>query len=319
MYRLLLFFFIVNSFTYAQEFSSIRAKVTSYKGVRSVEKLANYIKEDFKTEENRVKALYSWLTNNVRYDLKEFYNPNREKVTTFSYQTLEERDKKIEAINNKIVNETILKRRAVCEGYARTLAKVCSLLNIKNEIITGYVRTSINVINKPIAQPNHAWNAVKINNKWIYIDATWGAGAEFNGKWIKKFSSYYYDIPKRSYFKTHLPDETVWKLKVGRIDKETFYKQPIYSNSFLNSNIELNNLQDGVLHINKKSEIQIKLINLNEEEVLIGFLGFPQAYKPEFSKSTLNNETVINIRPPGKTEQCFLLINREVAAQFLIK
>ncbi len=315
-YLFLLFIFISSSFLQAQDFSKIKMKTDTYKTVLTAERLSEIIERDFPDKEDQVKAIYAWLTKNIRYDLKEFYNPNRKKITTFRYQTIQEREEKIKQINDKIVRETLFKKRAVCEGFARTFAKVCSFLNIENELIEGYVRTSLNTIGKPVYQPNHAWNAVKLNDTWIYIDATWGAGSENNGKWFRKFNTYYYNIPKDNYFKTHLPDKSIWKLRVGRISKEQFYKQPIFSNDFLKLDVELVMPKEGILHKNEKGIVSFTLKNMQDKEILFGFLGSSIAIKPTIN--TKNNKTTVSIIPPKNSRECFLLIDRKVAMQFLI-
>ncbi|AUC15946.1 hypothetical protein BTO06_12640 [Tenacibaculum sp. SZ-18] len=301
----------------AQDFSSINSKIKTYPGLITADKLAQNIKQDFKDKEEQVKAIYSWLTANIRYDLEEFYNPNRETKVSFSYQTLEERDRKLKAIKDEMVNETLSTRKAVCEGYAQTFSKVCTLLDIENEVIEGYIRSSSNRIGRPLRSPNHSWNAVKLNGKWIYIDATWGAGSEYNGRWIRKFNSYYYNIPKEKYFKTHLPEKSIWKLRVGRIDKEEFYNQPVYSHTFLKSNVELSSPSSGILNRKRNGSVTVELQNATDKEILVGFLGSTRAVKPNTTNKGGN--TIVSIMPPPGAKALFLLIDREVAIEFLIQ
>ncbi|MFY7669816.1 transglutaminase domain-containing protein [Tenacibaculum sp. MEBiC06402] len=302
---------------FSQDFSAINLKIKEYPKLLSAEELANYIREDFSSKESKVKALYSWLTENIRYDLEEFYNPNRVTKMTFRYQTLEERDRKLRALHDEIVDETLSSRKAVCEGYARTFAKVCTLLNIENEVIEGYVRSSSNRIGKPLQSPNHSWNAVKLNGNWIYIDATWGAGSEYNGRWIRKFNPYYYNIPKDKYFKTHLPEKSIWKLRVGRIEKEEYYNQPIYSHEFLKSNVELSSPSSGILNRKSDGSVLMELQNATDKEILVGFLGSTRAVKPKTTNK--GEKTIVSIVPPPGAKALFLLINREVALEFLIQ
>ncbi|WP_157730243.1 transglutaminase domain-containing protein [Tenacibaculum jejuense] len=300
----------------AQDFSGIKQITDGYSGLITVEKLAKNINRDFNTDEDKTKALYAWLTKNVRYDLKEFYNPNRQTKTSFRYRTEEEKQQKIKAINEKIVRKTLRTRKAVCEGYARTFAEVCSLLNIENEVVAGHVRNSAQEIGNSSLSANHAWNAVKLNGKWIYIDATWGAGAETNGRWIRRFNPYYYNIPKKKYFKTHFPEKSIWRLRVGRITKEQYYNQPVFSNDFLKTNVTLKSPNAGILKRGKGNVVTIKLGNAKQREFFVGFLGSSRAVKPEkvVSKST----TTVRFVPPPGTKQCFLLMDREVAIEFLI-
>ncbi|CAL2075607.1 transglutaminase domain-containing protein [Tenacibaculum sp. 190524A05c] len=315
--RIIIFTFFISLISFSQDFSEINSKTEKYPKLLTAEILADNIKKDFSKKEDQIKALYSWLTANIRYDLEEFYNPNRETKVTFRYQSLEERDQKIKAIKDKTVRETLSSRKAVCEGYAQTFSKVCTLLDIENEVVEGYVRSSSNRIGRPLQGPNHSWNAVKLNNKWIYIDATWGAGSEYNGRWIRKFNSYYYNIPKSKYFLTHLPEDSLWKLRVGRIEKEDFYNQPIYSHQFLKSDITLVSPETGILSRNTQGAVKLELKNAADKEVLVGFLGSTRAVKP----TTVNKEgkTIVSIIPPLRARALFLLIDREVAIEFLVQ
>lgn len=312
-----LFFFLISISIFAQDFSSIKTKTDTYSGLLTAEKLAQNIKRDFTNNEDKVKAAFCWITKNIRYDLEEFYNPNRKQQYSFRYRTIEERDQKLQKLKDDLVNTTLSTRKGVCEGYAQTFSKVCTLLNIENEVIEGYIRQSANAINNPLSQPNHSWNAVKIDNQWIFIDATWAAGYEMNGKWIRKLNPYYYNIPAKNYFKTHLPEKSIWRLRVGNIEKEDFYSQPIYNPLFLNSTVELISPTTGVVSKNNSGSIVIKLKNVQPSQfILVGFLGNPMAQKP--TTSTQDGITSVSIAPPKGARQLFLLIDTKVVLEFLI-
>lgn len=315
--RVLIFTLFLSFIGFAQDFSEINLKIKAYPKSLTAEQLAKKISKDFSNKEVQTQAVYSWLTANIRYDLEEFYNPNRATKVSFQYQTLEERDRKLKAIKDEIVDETMTSRKAVCEGYAQTFSKVCTLLHIENEVIEGYVRASSNRIGRPLEGPNHSWNAVKLNGKWIYVDATWGAGSENNGRWIRKFNSYYYNIPKDKYFKTHLPEKSIWRLRVGRMEKEEYYNQPIYSHEFLKSDVKLVTPTSGILSKKSNGSVQMELKNATDKEILVGFLGSTMAVKP--SIEIKGNTTKVTIIPPNGAKALFLLIDREVAIEFLVQ
>lgn len=313
-----IFFFFSSALIFAQDFSSIKLKTDKYSGLLTAEKLAKKIDLDFSSKEDKVKAIFCWITKNIRYDLKEFYNPNRVKRTSFRYRTLEERDKKLQEIKDNLVRKTLQSRKGVCEGYAQTFSKVCNLLAIENSVIKGYIRQSAININNPHSSPNHSWNAVKIDTKWIFIDATWAAGYEVNGKWLRKMNSYYYDIPKEKYFKTHLPEKSIWRLRIGRMEKEEFYNQPIYNHRFLKSDIDLITPKTGIIHKNKNGKVVFKLKNIKDDQLIhIGFLGNSMAQKPDVI--TKKGVTTVSIIPPKGARQLFLLIDKEVVLEFLIQ
>lgn len=315
----LLFFFLLISFSvFAQDFSKVDATVKTYPKFISAEKLASKISTDFSSDSEKVRAIYTWLTLNIRYDLNELYNPTQPQTISFSYSTEEERQQKLKAIKAKIVTETLIQRKAVCEGYAQTFSKVCNILKIENEIISGYVRNTSQEIGRIANRTNHAWNAVKLNGKWKYFDATWGAGYEMNGRWQRAFNDYYFDIPKEKLFLSHYPDETLWQLRVKRMTKKDFYNQPIYGHTFLKSNIELVSPTSGFVKKDKNGLVEIQLKNLaKNQRVYVGFDTSNYAKRP--ITSLKEKVTSIKINPPKGAKQLFVTLNNDVVLEFLIQ
>lgn len=316
MKRLLFLFFLVTTIVSAQDFSLIEEKVNSYPKFNEVERLAQQIASDFKTEEQQVQAAFYWLAHNIQYDLDAYYRPKNKRIS-FRYRNEQEKFEKLQAIKDDIVTKTLVTRKAICEGYAQTFAKICSILEIENEVIKGYIRNSSNDIAKPKTNSNHAWNAVKLNDHWIYIDATWAAGFVINNKWQPFFNTYYYNIPKEKYFRTHFPEKTLWQLRVGRINKTDFYNQPIYTAPFLQSKLELVAPLKGILDKNATIELKIKNIHPNQS-VFLGYSGYRYAVKPD-KISTKNNSTTITTTPLENSKQLFLIIDKEVMLEFLIE
>lgn len=62
----------------------------------------------------------------------------------------------------------LYKGRTVCNGYALILYKLLNEMDIPCKFVTGYVDGSPKKL--------HAWNIVKIKNKWYHIDCTWDDG-----------------------------------------------------------------------------------------------------------------------------------------------
>lgn len=317
MKQILVFFFLITISVTAQDFSIIDAKVKSYPKLISAENLANLIATDFNSDTEKVRATYVWLTQNIRYDLAEYYNPTRTSYS-FSYSSEDEKQQKITTLNNQIVSETLSTRKAVCEGYARVFAKICTLLTIENEFIKGHIRNSPNEIGKPIYNPNHAWNAVKINGKWKYFDSTWGAGHEENGKWKRNFTNYFFDIPKEKLLLTHFPEETLWQLRAKRMNKTDFYNQPIYNHNFLDSNLILASPSNGIIKKDEEGFIEFKIKNLkNTQKIFVGFKENRYAQKPMVNFN--NSIGYIKILPPNLSKEAYLIIDGNVVLEFIIE
>ncbi|MDX8553172.1 transglutaminase [Tenacibaculum sp. 1B UA] len=316
MKQLLFLFFLATTIVSAQDFSLIEEKVNSYPKFSKVENLAQQIASDFKTKEQQVQAAFYWLAHNIQYDLDAYYHPKNKRIS-FRYRNEQEKLEKLQAIKDGIVNETLLTRKAVCEGYAQTFAKICSMLQIENEVIKGYIRNSSNDIANPKTNSNHAWNAVKLNNKWVYVDVTWASGVVNNNRWQPLFNPYYYNIPEEKYFKTHFPEKKLWQLRIGRMDKKDFYNQPIYDAAFLKSDLELITPSKGIL--DRNSTIELKIQNLRpNQSVSFGYSGYRYAVKPD-KVLTKNNITTITTTHLEKSKQLFLIIDKEVMLEFLIQ
>ncbi|GEM_PF-3856145 len=57
--------------------------------------------------------------------------------------------------------------KAICSGYAGTLAYLLDCVNVKNFQVTAFVNTADK------DQSLHIWNAVYIDGKWLHVDPTW--------------------------------------------------------------------------------------------------------------------------------------------------
>lgn len=311
---LIILFFSLSSFS--QNFEKVDAIVINYPRFSNVEDLANQIEKDFSSDADKSRAAFFWLAKNIRYNLREFYNPRKRKYT-FSYKSEEEKTEKIQAHKDDLVAETFRNQTGVCEEYAQSFKKICDVLNIEAEVLKGNVRTSIDEIGKIPATTNHAWNAVKIDEKWIILDATWAAGYENNGKWIHNFNDYFYDIPLNKICKTHYPEDKIWVIRFGRMSPQEFYNQPIYSNSFLTLKADLISPETGFINLKTSEDIVLKFKNLDKNLLVFYTLkGMTNPLKPIIT--TEKNITILTIKNPKATTDLVLFINKKDALQFRI-
>jgi hypothetical protein len=56
---------------------------------------------------------------------------------------------------------TLIKKKALCEGYAKTFSYLCNLAGIENCLVSG-------VVTLP-----HMWNMVKLDDNWYHVDVTY--------------------------------------------------------------------------------------------------------------------------------------------------
>ena len=313
----LLFFLLFSIATQSQSFKYVDNVVAQYPRFSKVEQLVSKIKKDFFSDEDKVKATFYWLANNIRYNLKEYYNPTQRSYN-FRYSTEIEKQQKLQAIKDKIVADTFRRKSGVCEDYAQSFKKICDLLNIEAAVIKGNVRTDSNEIGKIANTTNHAWNAVKVNGDWIILDATWSAGYEYNGKWIRKFNNYFFNMPKQKMFKTHYPDNNLWVLRFGRMSIQEFYNQPIYSQTFLSLQAELIAPKTGIINLKSSENITLKFKNLDTTSLIFyNYKGHKYAQKPTIQ--TANGITTLTLKNPNRNADLVLYINKEDALHFKVR
>ncbi|CAM1347580.1 transglutaminase domain-containing protein [Tenacibaculum halocynthiae] len=312
MRKLFLYLILLISFNVtSQNFKEINEKLKKYPKQITAKRLAKKVAKDFSSKEGQAKAVFYWVSNNIKYNLSAYQNQSQKRIG-FSYKNEEDRLQKIQAIKDSIVAKTLKTNKGVCEGYAQTLAKVFSYLGFENEVIKGYVRNSIYDIGEKLNVPNHAWNVVKINNKWVLMDATWASGAVINGRWQPNFNEYFFNFPKKHYLKTHYPKDKKWLFGM-KFSKKEFYDQPIYSSDFLKTNLELLGPLKGI--IKTKNTVLLKVKNLSSfQTVLCGLSSYRFAKKPSLIYK--NDVGYIKITPTKNCNKLFLVVDGKIYIEY---
>lgn len=115
----------------------------------------------YKTEFEKVTAVYEWITNNIEYDWDGY-------------------DRK----SNKIASASgaLREHKAVCDGYARLFDLLCGEVGIESMRVTG-------TANGLGSWELHAWNIVKIDGLWYFVDSTWDIAQDY--EYFLKTSDYF--------------------------------------------------------------------------------------------------------------------------------
>ncbi|MCF6308449.1 MAG: hypothetical protein L3J09_10895 [Flavobacteriaceae bacterium] len=251
---------------FSQDYERIDATILLYPNTcESPEEISKFITRDFQTEEEKVRAIYSWIIQNIAYEPSEY------KKFDYRFSNYRERNKKEEITRNKIINRTLQKGIAVCEGYAFLFEKLCELQGITNYLVRGDTKTTIEGIGKEF-NTNHMWNVAIIDGKSYLFDPTWGAG-KYNQKFIKELSYFYYKTPPKQFIKTHYPDIFEDALVLESMSKQEFSEIPLIINrDLLISDIITPN--KGIIYTEMYfDEVQFLIKNTNPKEITFSFGG----------------------------------------------
>ncbi len=167
--------------------------------------LTTYAEEHIKDKEELAKFFYYWVGTNIKYDHKSLKEKNDGIITLEEYSN---RQDKFEVYKN---------RKGVCAGYAKLYQWFLDWVEIETVVISGHIRDERNhYVELSEKEFRHAWNAIKINNKWLLVDSTWGTSNE------ESQSEFYFDIKPEHLIITHYPEDSKWQLLKKPITLEEF-------------------------------------------------------------------------------------------------
>ncbi len=167
---------------------------------------------NYKCETNFEKAwlIYVWITANINYNVDGF--------RTGDY--------------GRNDAESVLRTGCcVCEGYARLYMQLCEGLGLECRKITGYAKGFGYRIGNKMIEMNHAWNALKIENRWYFVEATWGSGQCTNDYKFKKiFNPMWFLTPSQVFMYDHYCE--YFQLQKNKITLKEFENLPLFGLDF---------------------------------------------------------------------------------------
>lgn len=276
-----LVFFVLN--VVAQDYSQVDQIVSNYpKSFSKAQDLAEKINKDFTKEDEKARAIFYWIATNIKYDVKAYYAQKNNRPTAYSFRSQEEKIAKQRAFKLDFANKALKSKKAVCQGYTALFDYLSELTGLESVTITGTSKTNVTQIGKLPGASDHAWNAVKINGIWKFIEPTWASGVVDPAKrtFIPKFNDAYFLTPPGVFILNHFPDDKKWLL--GEFTEQEFASFPLYFGEYVRDDYTILAPKSGIFTGKKYNTISFKIQNLNpEDQVTYAFSRFRKVELPE--------------------------------------
>lgn len=173
----------------------------------STEAIAKYINANFKTENDKIRAVFYWTASNISYDVENMFAVN-------IMETPQDR-----------ITKTLKTKKGICGDYAMIFSEIVNLVGLKSIVVEGYTKQY-----GKVATLAHAWCAAKIENKWYLFDPTWGSGYVNNKKYTRKINNIHFKVSPSKMINSHMPFDYLWQ----------FINYPITNQEFIDGKTQIN-------------------------------------------------------------------------------
>ena len=182
---------------------------------KNTEELADTLTANLSTDHEKFRVLFKWVCNNITYSF---------------------------AGKGYGAKKALKTRKAVCAGYSDLLHELCYHANLWCKTITGYAKAAPEELDVEFVDANHAWNAIKLNDRWYLVDATWAAGY-FDQKlqrFNRNFNNYYFFTDSINFNRQHFPDTAskYFQRREQYIELPDFNLQPFYYFTFFENGMD---------------------------------------------------------------------------------
>ncbi len=169
---------------------------SKHKVLSDIKTLSDEICTGLTSDEEKAFALSLWVSRNIFYDKDAAHN-----------------DVSLEITNLKNTIET---KKTTCAGYANLFTALCNAQGIFSINIRGGAPEVAGDTLESVPT-NHEWNAVYINDQWIFYDTTWASDNYYlDGEFVSSRNLEYNYLGMDFYY-------TSLYRRVDRVDFRNFY------------------------------------------------------------------------------------------------
>ena len=234
-------------------FYAIDNKVGSI-SVAKADTLAKQLASLGKTDREKVRAIFRWITEHIDYNVMPF--GQRKKIPRQFYNEPDDSNVALPPLNERIAAKILNTGVAFCEGYSRLFKTLCDHAGIKAEIIYGYARTNSN---RKFAV-NHTWNSVYIDSSWYLLDVTWASGVvSYGNEYIRQYNDFYFLTPPAEFIRDHYPEDPQWTLLKDPPVYREFAQSPFRYSGYIKAGVSSYFPAKGVIEVAVGDTIAIEL------------------------------------------------------------
>lgn len=179
----------------------------------SVDSIALYLSRGVASPEEKARAIYRWVTENIEYDVRSFYG-NRM------------------AIPLQTPENVLRRRRAICDGYSGLVWALGQRMGLEVSVVEGWAKGATRDVGAAPRRGGHSWNAVRIDGQWRLLDATWGAGDVIGPRFVRRLRDFYFFTDPEKLAFSHLPRDPRWQLLEAPLTTAQFDRQVMPSRDF---------------------------------------------------------------------------------------
>lgn len=281
------------------DYSKIDSLAKTIRKRNNIALLSQKLTSPYKTDIEKYRSIFTWMCHNISYDCVALKNRSKKYPDA----------------------KTVLRQgRGVCSGYSKLFKALCEASNLECESISGWAKNSTNDIDKTLSKKsNHAWSAIKINEKWYLCDVTWGAGSTMNNcnEFNFDFKDYYFCTPTDLFSLMHYPEDTKWLLN-HNLTREEFISTPKYYPTSFKMKLNALNQNKGTLKYSRKKSFDFKFkVEGKIERVSIRLKGQKKSQEVEFVQT--RNTIEFNYSPKRFSKSFTIFVNNKAFLAYKMK